>query len=124
GETTLAELIELLPCCALFVGNNSGPQHIAAASGVPTIGIHSGVIDSVEWAPIGKRAMALRRDMSCGPCYLARLEDCPRDLACLRQLEPASVWQACRALLIAGRMPSYPDAAEALRRRVGAVDVP
>jgi len=110
GRTTLAELTALLACCALYVGNNSGPKHIAAAMGVPTIGIHSGVVDPVEWAPIGKRAMALRRDMTCGPCYLARLEDCPRNLACLRQLEPANVWQACRTMLATSQMPVYADA--------------
>ena len=107
GKTSLAGLTELLACCVLYVGNNSGPKHIAAALGVPTIGVHSGVIDSAEWAPIGKRAMALRRNMSCGPCYLARLEDCPRNLACLRQLEPSSVWQACRTLLAGTVMPLY-----------------
>jgi ADP-heptose:LPS heptosyltransferase/GT2 family glycosyltransferase len=107
GKTSLAGLTELLACCVLYVGNNSGPKHIAAALGVPTIGVHSGVIDSAEWAPIGKRAMALRRNMSCGPCYLARLEDCPRNLACLRQLEPSSVWQACRMLLAGTVMPLY-----------------
>jgi ADP-heptose:LPS heptosyltransferase/GT2 family glycosyltransferase len=110
GKTSLAELTQLLACCALYVGNNSGPKHIAAAIGAPTIGVHSGVIDSVEWAPIGKRALALRRNMTCSPCYLARPVDCPRNLDCLRQLEPVSVWQACRALLAASRMPVYDTA--------------
>ena len=111
GKTSLAELSLLLACCALYVGNNSGPKHIAAAIGVPTIGVHSGVVDPAEWAPIGKRAMALRRNMTCGPCYLSRLEDCPRTLACLRQLEPASVWQVCRTLLATSRVPLYDTAA-------------
>jgi len=83
GKTSLTELTQLLACCALYVGNNSGPKHIAAAIGAPTIGVHSGVIDSSEWAPIGKRALALRRNMTCSPCYLAREVDCPRNLACL-----------------------------------------
>ena len=103
GRTSLPELSLLLASCAMYVGNNSGPKHIAAAIGVPTIGVHSGVIDPIEWAPIGKRALALRRDMTCSPCYLARLEDCPRNLACLRQFEPVSVWQACRTLLMTSR---------------------
>ncbi|HLB98775.1 MAG TPA: glycosyltransferase family 9 protein, partial [Acetobacteraceae bacterium] len=114
GKTSLAELTQLLACCALYVGNNSGPKHIAAAIGAPTIGVHSGVIDSAEWAPIGKRALALRRNMTCSPCYLAREVDCPRNLACLRQLEPVSVWQACRALLAATRMPVYDTTAREL----------
>src|SRR5581483_8410224 len=42
GRVGLAELPELLAGCALFVGNNSGPKHIAAALRVPTVGIESG----------------------------------------------------------------------------------
>jgi ADP-heptose:LPS heptosyltransferase/GT2 family glycosyltransferase len=103
GRTSLPQLTLLLASCAMYVGNNSGPKHIAAAIGVPTIGVHSGVIDPIEWAPIGKRALALRRNMACSPCYLARLEDCPRSLACLRQFEPVSVWQTCRTLLMTSR---------------------
>ncbi len=99
GDVPLAQLPALFGACALFVGNNSGPQHVAAACGVPTVGVHSGVVDATEWAPIGLRAVAVRRSMACSPCYLARIEDCHRDLACLRELEPASVFAVCERLL-------------------------
>ena len=99
GKTPLGELPGLLGSCVLYVGNNSGPKHIAAALGVPTIGIHSGVVDAVEWGPIGTRAVALRRNMTCSPCYLARFQDCPRNLACLRSLEPTLVHQNAEMLL-------------------------
>jgi ADP-heptose:LPS heptosyltransferase len=99
GRTPLRDLPALLRACALYVGNNSGPKHIAAALGVPTIGIHSGVVDAIEWGPIGKRAVALRRNMTCSPCYLARLEDCPRNFACMRGLEPTVVQEVSEILL-------------------------
>jgi ADP-heptose:LPS heptosyltransferase/GT2 family glycosyltransferase len=99
GKTSLIELSRLLSACALYIGNDSGPKHIAAALGVPTLGVHSGVVDAVEWAPLGTRAVALRRNMSCAPCYLANAEDCPRNLACLRLLEPSFVYQTARMLL-------------------------
>lgn len=99
GELSLSDLPRLLVRCQLYIGNDSGPKHIAAAVGVPTIGIHSGVVDAVEWGPVGRRAMALRRNMACSPCYLARAEDCPRGLACLRFLEPAVVHEAAQMLL-------------------------
>jgi hypothetical protein len=67
--------------------------------GIPTIGIHSGVVDAIEWAPVGRRAVALRRNMTCSPCYFARAEDCPRGLACLRYLDPAMVYQAATMML-------------------------
>ncbi len=99
GAMKLADLPRMLVRCALYIGNDSGPKHIAAAVGVPTIGIHSGVVDAAEWGPLGRRAVALRRNMTCSPCYLARAEDCPRNLACLRYLEPSSVYQMAELLL-------------------------
>jgi ADP-heptose:LPS heptosyltransferase/GT2 family glycosyltransferase len=99
GRVKLAELPGVMRASVMFVGNNSGPQHIAAALGLPTIGIHSGVVDAAEWAPLGPQAMALRRNMICSPCYLEFASDCPRDLACLTGLSPRDVFAACRRLL-------------------------
>jgi ADP-heptose:LPS heptosyltransferase/GT2 family glycosyltransferase len=99
GLLGLRALPAAIAGCVLYVGNDSGPKHIAAALGVPTVGIHSGTVDPIEWAPMGPRAVAVARAMSCGPCYINRLSDCPRDLACLRQLEPRAVYRACEMLL-------------------------
>jgi ADP-heptose:LPS heptosyltransferase len=117
GKTSLRQLPALLQACALYVGNNSGPKHIAAALGVPTIGIHSGVVDAIEWGPIGRRAVAVRRNMSCSPCYLARMEDCPRGFACMHGLEPMAV-QEVAELLLGRRLQRRPTdpIIEALRR--------
>ncbi len=99
GKTSLADLPRLLKNCALYIGNDSGPKHIAAAVGIPTVGIHSGVVDPVEWGPIGPNAVALRRNMTCSPCYLANAADCPRSLACLRLFEPNLVYETADLLL-------------------------
>ena len=99
GRTSLADLPRLLRNCVLYIGNDSGPKHIAAAVGIPTVGIHSGVVDPVEWGPIGPNAVALRRNMACSPCYLANAEDCPRSLACLRLFEPNMVYETADLLL-------------------------
>jgi hypothetical protein len=69
---TITDLTVLLRACVLYLGNNSAPKHIAAALGVPTIGIHAGIVDATEWAPIGPRAIALQRHMACSPCYLVK----------------------------------------------------
>jgi ADP-heptose:LPS heptosyltransferase/GT2 family glycosyltransferase len=99
GRLKLAELPSFIAGCALFVGNDSGPKHIAAGLGIPTVGIHSGVVDAREWGPIGPRAIAIERDMTCSPCYLTKLGDCRRELACLRQLSPGDVFRACKRLV-------------------------
>lgn len=102
GEIALHELPDFLARCALFLGNNSGPKHIAAALGMPTIGVHSGNVDAREWAPVGPRAVAVRRNVTCSPCYLTRVRDCPRHLACLTELRPMDVYPLCERLLAIG----------------------
>jgi ADP-heptose:LPS heptosyltransferase/GT2 family glycosyltransferase len=101
GKLPLAELPALLVGVSLFLGNNSGPKHIAAGLGVPTVGIHSGTEDVREWGPVGPSAIAVAREVVCAPCYLAHAADCRRGLACLRELEPARVYDACKRLLLA-----------------------
>jgi ADP-heptose:LPS heptosyltransferase/GT2 family glycosyltransferase len=105
GKTSLADLPTVLLACRLFVGNDSGPKHMAAALGVPTIGIHSGSVDAGEWGPIGPFTMTLRRDMTCGPCYIAKASDCPRSLACLTGIRVGDVFRACKRMLALRQTP-------------------
>jgi O-antigen biosynthesis protein len=129
GRTSLADLTATLGACSLYLGNNSGPQHIAAALGVPTVGIYSGVVDAAEWGPTGARAIALQRNMICSPCYLVKPEDCVRDMACLKRLEPAVVHQYCE-MMLAKAVPApaaraFADAVlGAAHRAVKPVEVP
>ena len=102
GKVGLADLPALLAETSLFLGNDSGPKHIAAGLGVPTVGVHSGTVDPREWGPIGPRAIAVAREVVCAPCYLSVLEDCHRGLACMRQLSPEIVYRACKRLLLLG----------------------
>jgi ADP-heptose:LPS heptosyltransferase len=102
GSLRLHELPRFIGACALFVGNDSGPKHIAAGIGAPTLAIHSGQVDAHEWGPLGPRAMSVRRKTSCSPCYLSKLEDCERNLACLVELRPRDIYPLCRRLLAIG----------------------
>ena len=99
GKTRIAELPDIVCASILFIGNDSGPKHVAAALGAPTIGIHSGVVDATEWGPLGPRAVGVQRRMSCAPCYLEEASDCHRNLACLKGLKPASVFRVCEQFL-------------------------
>ncbi len=99
GLVALRDLPALFAACHLFIGGNSGPKHIAAGAGVPTIGVHSGVVDPGEWGPMGERTVALYRDMSCAPCFLAKPEHCPRALACVELMEPALVHRMAEMFL-------------------------
>jgi ADP-heptose:LPS heptosyltransferase/GT2 family glycosyltransferase len=99
GKIGLDALPQFLGACALFVGNDSGPKHIAAWLGIPTVGIHSGVVDAREWGPLGAESVALQRNMICSPCYKSTREECHRALACLNGLTVPHVLRSCRRLL-------------------------
>ncbi|HYF07778.1 MAG TPA: glycosyltransferase family 9 protein [Acetobacteraceae bacterium] len=58
GMLALPEAAALLSRAALFVGNDSGLMHLAAAAGAPTIGLF-GPTPASEYAPVGARAMAV-----------------------------------------------------------------
>ncbi|HWB52376.1 MAG TPA: glycosyltransferase family 9 protein [Stellaceae bacterium] len=101
GRFPLSDLPALVTRCVLFVGNDSGPKHIAAGLGVPTVAVQSGSVDVYEWGPVGPHSVAVVRDVTCAPCYLPKAEDCRRGLACLRRLTPDAVYAACEKLLLA-----------------------
>jgi ADP-heptose:LPS heptosyltransferase len=103
GKTSLRDLPNVLRACDLYVGNDSGPKHMAASLGVPTIGIHSGSVDAGEWGPLGPHTVTIRRDMTCSPCYLARASDCHRSLACLTGIKVGDVYRACQRMLTLSR---------------------
>jgi ADP-heptose:LPS heptosyltransferase/GT2 family glycosyltransferase len=108
GMTEFHDLVALLSVCALFVGNNSGPKHLAAGLGVPTVGIHSGIVDPREWGPSGRRAVAVWRHVHCSQCYFSKPEQCDRKVACLTGLRPVDVYPVCERLLAIrlGRTPT------------------
>jgi len=103
----------VLRACDLYVGNDSGPKHLAASLGVPTIGVHAGSVDTVEWGPMGPLAVAIRRDVTCSPCYIARASDCHRGLACLHGIQVSDVYRVCRRMLTLSRSRHMIDSATA-----------
>ena len=59
GGTTVSQLAELLKRCHLFLGNDSGPMHIAAAVGAKTIGLY-GPGNPARFGPVGSNCHAVR----------------------------------------------------------------
>jgi ADP-heptose:LPS heptosyltransferase len=76
-----------------FIGNNSGPMHIAGLQGIPTVGIFSGTSSEQEWAPLGKKTLIITKKMNCSPCGLVDVRQCP-DFKCLTQIHPEFVYEA------------------------------
>jgi len=94
--TNLRQLAALLQRAALFVGNDSGPLHLAVALGIPTVAVF-GASDPLRNGPYGRHHRVVAKGPECQPCW--RVE-CPRqDRECLRRVRPEQVLTACRELL-------------------------
>lgn len=59
--TSLVELWQLLSSATLFLGNDSGPGHLAGIIGVPTFCLF-GPTDPAVWKPLGPRVSVLRHE--------------------------------------------------------------
>jgi ADP-heptose:LPS heptosyltransferase len=59
-ERPLTEVAALLARCDLYVGNDSGPSHLAGLTGAPTLALF-GPTDPRRWRPLGPRVTVLRR---------------------------------------------------------------
>ncbi len=57
----LRSLMGVMKACRLFIGNDSGPTHIAAALGVPVICIFQGPAEPSVWGPRGPNVVVLRK---------------------------------------------------------------
>ncbi|UCI06858.1 glycosyltransferase family 9 protein [Mesorhizobium sp. B1-1-8] len=99
GALSLETLLALLKEARLFLGNESGPMHMAAATGTPVVGLF-GLTDPVHWAPVGVPGISLRPSMPCD-CIggdLCRRTD-PSKACCVWRLEVDPVVDAVRELL-------------------------
>jgi ADP-heptose:LPS heptosyltransferase len=56
---TLLELLDCLKDASVFVGNDSGPGHLAAIVGTPTVSIF-GPTDPTRWGPLGPAVRVVR----------------------------------------------------------------
>ncbi len=101
GRLTVLESGELLRRCSLYVGNDSGPMHLAAISGTPCVALFSARDNPGIWEPFGDNHIILRRDVPCAGCLLTECEE--NALRCLTEIGVEDVLQACVSLLSAQR---------------------
>ena len=68
GRSDVRTLAALLKRSMLFVGNDTGAMHIAAAVGAPVVGLF-GPSNPVEWGPRGGRAETIYKGLDCRICF-------------------------------------------------------
>jgi heptosyltransferase II len=101
GATPIGELPALLKACQLFIGNDSGAMHVAAAVGLPIVGIF-GPTNPDATRPLTPNFSLVREPVDCSPCLL---RTCPIDHRCMTRISSAHVLEIARVQL-SGRLPA------------------
>ncbi len=100
-DLPLRQLAAIISHCSAFVANDAGPMHIAAALGVPTIGLFGPGEENI-WFPYDSTEghTALRKDVPCHPCHL---DFCNREgdgfMECMKLLQVGEVLDAVKRAL-------------------------
>ena len=94
GRTSIDDLAAAIAAADLYVGPMSGPAHIAAAAGTPSVVIYGGYEPPAYTAYPGRVGLATQ--VACSPCWLAT--PCPYDRKCLSAISPATVEDAVWSL--------------------------
>ncbi len=89
----------LLSFCSVFVGNDTGPKHLAALRGSPVVSLHSARNNWNEWGQELTGSIVSRK-VPCASCFIYYDEDeCGRGFPCITRITPEEVWSAVAAEL-------------------------
>ncbi len=96
GRTDLGEAMALIAACDLFVTNDSGLMHVAAALDVPLIAIF-GSTNPATTGPFSARSRVVKSTVDCAPCLQPR---CPLGhMNCMRDITVDTVFAAAEEML-------------------------
>ncbi len=104
GQTSIPELCSAIGGVDLFLTGDSGPMHIAAAYGVPTVALFGPTRheETCQWQ--NNRSILLRKEMECAPCMK---RTCPlKHHACMKEISAADVLRAVAELNDTHEWPS------------------
>ena len=96
GNLQVRELAACIGQCDLFVTNDTGPMHIAAAVGTPTISLF-GPGNHIRFQPLGVLHHTIRHDVPCSPCK--QFTDKCKDNICMKGIEVDEVWNSISRVL-------------------------
>src|SRR6266550_216081 len=110
GQTDIAEAVAVLSVADLLITNDTGPAHMAAALGRPTLVIF-GPTNPLTTRPFSPFAEIIRHPPECAPCML---RDCPIDHRCMTAITPDEVFSRAQALLANKNKPEACEHAPSL----------
>ena len=96
GDFSLSEYAAFVSQAKLFIGNESGPLHIASVSGVPSLGIF-GPGEPFVFYPEGRKTAWLHEVLECNPCD--QIHCIHPENPCIRRISIAAVMEKVKILL-------------------------
>ena len=96
GKTNIEELCSNIAGCSLFITNDSGPMHVAAAYQVPTVAIFGPTKhkETSQW--MNEKSKIVREEMECAPCMK---RECPlKHHECMKNITASKVIEAVKEL--------------------------
>jgi len=92
GKTSLRELPSLIASFEMLVTNDSGPLHIAVATGVPSVAVFGPTVKELGFYPYDERSRVAELELSCRPCGMHGHQKCPKKhFKCMKDLTPDNV---------------------------------
>lgn len=96
GNTTLGEAMALIARCRVFVTNDSGLMHVAAALNTPLVAVF-GSTNSTTTSPYSRTSRVIRSPIACSPCMKPVCP--PGHMDCMKGVSVAQVFDAVKELL-------------------------
>ncbi len=95
GKLSLGMLIALFKTGSLYIGNDSGPMHLAAATGIPIVALY-GPASENRWGPLSENSITLR---GCERCTKCTGRECLYDFRCIKDISADDVISSAEKLL-------------------------
>lgn len=96
GQTELGEAMALIERCNLFITNDSGLMHVAAALNVPLVAIF-GSTNAITTGPLSSKSRVVQLPMACSPCLKP---ECPDGhMRCMDQIDVDMVFEVAKEML-------------------------
>lgn len=119
NKLNLGELMALFSTCAFFLGNDSGPVHLATATGVPVFALF-GPTDVHRWGPLGNRVTIIRDPEPCTTECSKKY--CPQDFRCLKLLDESVIRNVLGQHLVKLAQTEHPDRDHDVSADVSTID--
>ncbi|QQS41966.1 MAG: glycosyltransferase family 9 protein [Acidobacteriota bacterium] len=100
GSLNVREAGAALSFCDLYLGNDTGTMHLAAAAGVPCVAVFAAIDYPGRWEPPGAAHRMLRTSVPCEGCHTP---DCFNDHLCLTSVGTEEVLAACLEVIDGNR---------------------